>query len=143
MRMDDVLDREVEPRKVQTFLLGGLAGLALMLACVGIYGVIAYMVTQEHHEIGVRMALGADSARILRLILGRGFALTGTGVCMGTFAALVVTRYMKTLFFGVRPIDPVIFLLAAVLLTSIALAASYLPARRAMRIDPMVALRGE
>jgi len=143
MTLADVLDREVEQRQIQTLLLGGLAGLALILACVGIYGVIAYMVAQENHEIGIRVALGAGSANVLRLILGRGLALTGTGVAIGIFAALIVTRYMKTLLFEVSPIDPLIFLLVAALLTSIALAATYLPARRAMRIDPMVALRCE
>lgn len=143
MTMDDIVDRDIEPRRIQTVLLGGLAALALTLACVGIYGVIAYMVTQEHHQIGIRAALGASPGSILRLILGRASKLTFVGVSIGITTALLITRFMSTLLFGLSAADPLAFMAAAILLTSIALLASYLPARRAMRIDPMIALRCE
>src|SRR5947209_389419 len=138
MTMDDILDREVGQRRVQTVLLSGLATLALTLACVGIYGVIAYMVTQENHEIGIRVALGANPRDVLRLFLGRASRLTVIGVSIGIFAALLITRFMSGLLFGVSPMDPLTFVVVAILLSSVALAASYLPTRRAMRVDPMV-----
>jgi putative ABC transport system permease protein len=141
--MDGVLDREVAQRRVQAVLLGGLAALALTLACVGIYGVMAYLVTQQNHEIGIRMALGAHSRNIVGLILGRGAKLTATGVATGIATALLVTRLMRSLLFGVSPFDPLTFAGVALLLTFVALAACYFPARRALRIDPMVALRFE
>jgi predicted permease len=141
--MDGVLDREVAQRRVQAVLLGGFATLALTLACVGIYGVMAYLVTRQSHEIGIRIALGADSGNILHLILVRGAKLTATGVAIGIAAALLVTRLMRSLLFDVSPFDPLTFAGVALLLTFVALAACYVPARRAMRIDPMVALRFE
>lgn len=141
--MDDILDREMGQRRLQTVLLGGLAGLALTLACVGIYGVMAYMVTQEKHDIGIRVALGANPRHVLGLILGRASRLTGIGVSIGVIAALLATRFLKTLLFGVGPMDPLTFIAVAILLISVALIASYLPARRAMRVDPMIALRCE
>jgi putative ABC transport system permease protein len=143
MTMDDVLAHDVGQRRIQTVLLGGLAALALALACVGIYGVIAYLVTQERHQIGIRAALGATPGRILHLVLGSASKLTFIGVSIGIFAALVVTRFMKTLLFGVSEVDPLTFVGAAILLTSVALLAGYLPARRAMCIDPVIALRCE
>ena len=143
MPMDHIVDDAVGQRRVQTVLLGGLAVLALTLACVGIYGVMAYMVTQENHEIGLRVALGAEPRNILRLILGRASRLTVIGVSTGIFAALLTTRFMKSLLFGVSGLDPLAFVGAAILLTSVALLASYLPAHRAMHIDPMIALRCE
>jgi ABC-type antimicrobial peptide transport system permease subunit len=141
--MDGVLDREVAPRRVQGVLLGGFAVLALTLACVGIYGVMAYLVTQQRHEIGIRLALGAHSRHILGLILGRGAKLTATGVGVGIAAALLVTRLMRSLLFGVTPTDPTTFAGVAFLLIFVALAACYIPARRATRVDPLVALRYE
>jgi predicted lysophospholipase L1 biosynthesis ABC-type transport system permease subunit len=143
MTMDDVLDREVLQRRVQTALLGGFATLALTLACVGIYGVMAYLVTQQRHEIGIRLAVGAHPRHILGLILNRGAQLTATGVGIGIATALLATRLMRGLLFGVTPIDPITFGSVALLLILIALAACYIPARRAMRVDPMVALRYE
>lgn len=143
MTMDDVVDHAIGQRRVQTVLLGGLAVLALTLACVGIYGVMAYMVTQENHEIGVRVALGAEPSNILRLILGRASKLAGAGASIGIVAALLITRFMNTLLFGVSPIDPLTFAAVAVVLTSVALVASYVPAHRATRVDPMTALRCE
>ena len=141
--MDSILDREVAQRRVQAVLLGGLSALAITLACVGIYGVMAYLVTQQNHEIGIRVALGAHSRNILGLILGRGARLTATGVSMGIAAALLVTRLMRSLLFGVSPFDPLTFASVALVLTFVALAACYIPARRATRVDPMVALRFE
>jgi putative ABC transport system permease protein len=143
MTMDDIVDEAVGQRRVQTVLLGRLAVLALSLACVGIYGVMAYLVTQENHEIGVRVALGAEPQNILRLILGRASRLTIIGVSIGIFAGLLMTRFMKDLLYGVSGVDWLTFVAAATLLSSVALLASYLPARRAMRIDPVIALRCE
>lgn len=143
MTMDDVLDREVALRRMQAMLLGGFAALALALACVGIYGVMAYMVTQRNHEIGVRMALGARPENILRLVLARGAMLTVAGVGVGIGAALIVTQLMRSLLYGVNPMDLITIAGAAILLTLVAFAACYIPARRAMWVDPMVALRCE
>jgi putative ABC transport system permease protein len=141
--MDGVLDREVGQRGVQAVLLGGLAVLAMTLACVGIYGVMAYLVTQQNHEIGIRVALGAHSSKILGLVLARGAKLTATGVGVGSAAAFLVTRLMRSLLFGVSPFDPLTFATVALVLTFVALAACYIPARRASRVDPIVALRFE
>jgi putative ABC transport system permease protein len=143
MTMDDILDREVEQRRNQASLLGGLAALALILACIGIYGVMAYLVAQQNHEFGVRAALGAGPGDIFGLVLGRGIKLTATGVGIGIAAALLVTRLMRSLLFGVSSFDPLTLGGVVLLLTLIALAACYVPARRAMRIDPMVALHFE
>jgi putative ABC transport system permease protein len=143
VNMDGILDREVVQKRVQAVLLGGLAALALTLAGVGIYGVMAYLVTQQNHEIGIRVALGAHSRNILGLILGRGASLTATGVSIGVAAALLVTRLMRSLLFGVSPFDPLTFATVALVLTFVTLAACYIPARRATRVDPMVALRFE
>jgi hypothetical protein len=129
--MDDVLDREVEQRGVQALLLGGLAALAMTLACVGIYGVMAYLVTQQNHEIGIRVALGSHSRNILGLVLGRGAKLTAAGVVVGIAAAVFVTRLMRSLLFGVSPFAPLTFATVALVLTFVALAACYIPARRA------------
>jgi ABC-type antimicrobial peptide transport system permease subunit len=141
--MDGVLDREVAQRRVQGVLLCGFAALALILACVGIYGVMAYLVTRQKHEIGIRLALGAHSHNILGLILGRGAKLTATGVGVGIPAALLATRLMRGLLFGVSAMDPLTFASVTLLLTLVALAACYIPAMRAMRVDPIVALRYE
>jgi putative ABC transport system permease protein len=139
--MDDVLDDEFQPRRTQVALLGGLAVLALILAWVGIYGLIAYFVSQRYHEIGIRMALGADSRKILRLVLGRGAMLTVVGVSIGLLMALLIRRLMDSLLFGIAPFSSLSFVGGALLLWAVALAASYVPARRATRVDPMVALR--
>ncbi len=141
--MDGVLDREVGHRGVQAVLLGGLAALAMTLACVGIYGVMAYLVTQQNHEIGIRVALGAHSRKILGLVLAYGAKLTATGVGVGTAVAFLVTRLMRSLLFGVSPFDPLTFATVALVLTVVAIAACYIPARRASRVDPIVALRFE
>jgi predicted permease len=139
--MAAVVDQEVAQRRVQVVLLGGLAALALTLACIGIYGVLAYLVTQQNHEIGIRAALGASPRQILGHVLRSGTKLTMTGVGIGIVSTLVVTRLMRSLLFGVSPIDPLTFGGVALLLASLALAACYLPARRASKVDPIIALR--
>ncbi|MGB7281630.1 MAG: ABC transporter permease [Candidatus Acidiferrum sp.] len=141
--MTTLAAQSVALRRVSTMLLAGFAALALILAAVGIYGVMAYSVAQRTHEIGTRMALGAEPKDILRLVLGQGLRLTVFGVVLGVLAALVLTRFMASILFDVSASNPATFAAVAILLTSIALIACYIPTRRAMRIDPMAALRYE
>ena len=141
--MTQVISTSVAGPKFNTYLFGAFAGLALFLAAIGIYGVLAYAVAQQTHEIGIRMALGAQRGHVLRLILKRGVRLAILGVIIGAFAAVFLTRWMASLLYGVSATDPATFLAVAALLILVALAACYIPARRAMRVDPMVALRYE
>jgi putative ABC transport system permease protein len=131
-----------QPR-FNALLLAMFGGLALVLAMVGLYGAISYAVSQRTHEIGIRMALGAAPGVMLKLILGGGLRLGLVGTALGLAAAFVLARLMTGLLFGVSATDPLTFLTVAVLLTLIALLASYIPARRVMRVDPMVTLRHE
>jgi ABC-type antimicrobial peptide transport system permease subunit len=124
-------------------LLGVFAVMALLLASIGIYGVLSYMVGQRTREIGVRMALGAQRFDVLSMVLRDGARMTMVGVIIGLVGALGLTRLMATMLFGVKPTDPITFISVAVLLSAIALMACYLPARRAMKVDPMEALRHE
>ena len=141
--MDKIISDSLAARRFSMILLGMFAALALTLSCVGIYGVISYLAGQRTHEIGIRMALGAQRNDVLRLILGDGAKMVLIGVGVGIGASLALTQLMAKLLFGVSAYDPVTFLAVACLLVLVALAASYIPARRAMRVDPIVALRYE
>jgi putative ABC transport system permease protein len=124
-------------------MLGIAGGMALVLGSVGLYGVIAYSVSQRTHEIGIRVALGAEQRHVLSLVLNEGVLVIFAGLAIGLAASLVLTRFLASLLFGVGPTDPLTFASVALLLAVVALVACYLPARRAMRIDPMRALRYE
>ena len=141
--MDDLLAGETAGQRFETAAVGLFAALALMLAGVGIYGVISYAVTQRTHEIGVRMALGAQRSDVLRAVIGEGALLAGIGIVAGLTGALALTRFLRSLLFQIKPTDPVTFAAAAVALLAVALAACYIPAHRAMQVDPMTALRHE
>ena len=139
--MDKIISDSLAARRFSMILLGVFAVLALVLSCVGIYGVISYLAGQRTHEIGIRMALGAQRNDVLRLVLVHGAKMALIGVGAGIAASLVLTRLMAKLLFGVSAYDPLTFAGVTCLLVLVALAASYLPARRAMRVDPAVALR--
>jgi predicted permease len=139
--MDEVIAGSLAARKLSMILLGVFAALALLLSCVGIYGVISYVVGQRTHEIGVRMALGAQRRDVMRLVLGEGIRMALVGVAAGIAAALGLTHLMANELFGVTAQDPLTFAAVAIVLTLVALLACYIPARRAVRVDPMEALR--
>ena len=141
--MEEIIADNIQDATVQTFLLGSFAVLALVLAAVGLYGVMAYLVTQRTREIGIRMAVGAREIDVLRLIMKHGAALTIAGLVIGLFAAIGLTRFLATLLYGVGATDPLTFACVAALLALVAFTAYYIPARRATRVDPMVALRYE
>jgi putative ABC transport system permease protein len=141
--LDELMEASTAQPRFRTFLLGGFAGIALLLSAIGIYGVMAYTVSRRTREVGVRMALGASPVDILKLIFGESMALTLVGVGFGLVGAYAVTGVMKTLLFGVTSTDPFTFSSVTLLLCSVALLAGYIPARRAMRVDPMAALRDE
>jgi len=124
-------------------LLASFAGLALLLAAIGIFGVMSYSVAQRSHEIGIRVALGAQSDQVMRLVVGQGLCLALIGTAAGLAGALALTRYLRSLLFNVSPTDPWTFIAVPIVLCAVALAASYFPARRATNVDPMQALRHE
>ena len=141
--MDTLIDRSMGPRRFNLYLLGAFAAVSLLLAAIGLFGVMAYLVSQRTREIGVRLALGATRGEVFRLILSRGLALAAIGAAGGVGAALWLTRVMETLLFSVSRTDPLTFVTVPAALIVVAGLACYLPARRAMKVDPVVALRGE
>jgi len=141
--LDTLLDQEVAQRRVQAALLGGFAALALILACIGIYGVLSYLVTQRTREIGVRVALGANASDVFRTVAGQGMTLAGLGIAAGLAGALALSRLLSSLLFGVSAAEPLAYACAVAVFGVVALAACYFPARRAARVDPMVTLRYE
>jgi putative ABC transport system permease protein len=140
---DRVVKDDTEVRRFTASLLGVFAGVALFLAAIGIYGVLSYTVEQRTHEIGVRIALGARGSAVVRMMVLQAMRTVGVGLAIGVAAALVLTRYINSMLYGVRSWDPLVFVVITGLLGGVALFASYLPARRATRIDPMIALRYE
>jgi putative ABC transport system permease protein len=141
--MEEVAAQSVAGQRFNMLLVGLFAGLGLLLASVGIYGVVSYSVAQRTHELGIRIALGARSANVIRLILRHGLALALTGVALGAGVSFGLTRLLKGFLFGVSATDPLTFIAVALLLTLVALAACWIPARRATKVDPMIALRYE
>jgi len=144
--MQQIVSESMSAQRFPMILLGTFAGLALLLASIGIYGVISYSVTQRVHEIGIRMALGADKRHVFRMVVGQGLALALVGLAIGVVAALILTRLLSSfslLLYGVGASDPLTFTIVSVMLILVAVLACYIPARRAMRVDPMVALRYE
>jgi putative ABC transport system permease protein len=141
--LEEVVDASVSSQRFQLLMLAIFGGLALVLAAVGIYGVIAYSVTQRAHEIGIRMALGASPGDMWRMVVRQALRLAGVGVIIGAVATLALGRVLSGLLFGVKPTDPLTFGSAALLLVAIAILAAYFPARRATKIDPIEALRYE
>jgi putative ABC transport system permease protein len=141
--MEQYVSTALARPRLYSVLLGAFASLALLLAAIGLYGLLAYAVRRRTHEIGIRMALGAQPRTILRLMLAQGVRLTATGLALGIFCAIVLSRFLSNLLYGVGTVDLLTYGVAATLLGAAGLLATYLPARRAARIDPMVALRDE
>jgi ABC-type antimicrobial peptide transport system permease subunit len=139
--MNEVVARSLADRRFALVILGVFAAVALVLASIGIYGVMAYTFSQRTHEIGVRVALGAQRSDILRLALGEGMILVAIGLGAGLIGAAIVTRFLRSMLFSVTATDPITFASIAALLAAVALLACFIPARRATQVDPLVALR--
>jgi len=139
----DLMARSVAPRRLFMLLIAGFAGVALLLAAIGIYGVMTFTVSQRTRELGIRVALGAVRQDVFRLVVGRAMVLTGLGLAIGVAGAFAATRLLTQSLYGVRATDPVTYVAIAALMCGVTFVASYLPARRAARVDPMVALRNE
>jgi len=140
---EQVVSRSLWRQRVQGQVLGVFAALALLLAAIGLYGVIAYAVAQRTRELGLRIALGATRRNVLTLVMGQSARLAVAGVCIGLLGAFALSRVVASLLYGVRPIDPVTFVVAPIMLAVVALLASWLPAWRATQVDPLVAMRVE
>jgi putative ABC transport system permease protein len=141
--MDELLGLSLAERQFNMSLLGLFAALAMILVAVGIYGVIAYSVSQRTHEIGIRMAVGARRVDVLRLVVGQGVRMAAVGLTVGILGGFALTRLMTKLLFGVAPTDPFTFATVVLLMMAVVLLASWIPARRAMRVNPIIALRYE
>jgi len=141
--MDEIITRSLADRRFALELLGIFAAVALMLAAIGIYGVMAYSFSQRTHEIGIRIALGAQRVDIFRMAVGEGMQLVAIGLAVGLAGAVTLTRFVRTMLFGVSASDPITFSAISALLAAVAFVACYVPARRATRVDPLVALRDE
>jgi putative ABC transport system permease protein len=141
--MNDRLNESLARQRFATIMLGAFSVFAMILAIVGVYGVMSHLVTQGTHDIGVRMALGAQRSRIVSMVIRQGMELTGAGVILGLIGAALLTRVMAALLFGVSATDVATFAAVPLMLVAIALVASYVPALRATRVDPVVALRDE
>jgi putative ABC transport system permease protein len=141
--LDTVMSESLSPRRFNMLILGIFAGIALVLAAVGIYGVIAYSVNQRSQEIGIRIALGAQRFDVLKLVVGQGMVLTTVGLVTGLAASVMLTRLISSLLFGVTATDFSTFAIISLVLTSVAFVACYVPGRRATKVDPMIALRYE
>jgi predicted permease len=142
-RMDEVIAASIAPRRTNTILLVLFGGLAVLLATVGVYAVLAYGVAQRTREIGVRVALGAQQRDVVRMIVGEGARLTVVGVALGALGAFWLSRFVSSLLYGISPQDPRVFIAAPIALAAVAIIAAWVPARRATRVDPITALREE
>ena len=141
--MDEIRGESIAPQRLNLLLMSIFAGLAFVLAIVGIYGVMSYAVTQRTHEIGIRMAIGAQPRDVFRMILGQGMFLAIIGMVAGLAGAFALTRLMATMLFTIKPTDPLTFGSVAILLIAVALIACYIPGRRATKVDPVNSLRYE
>jgi putative ABC transport system permease protein len=141
--MHEIRAESVASERLNLTLLSIFAGIALVLAIVGIYGVMSYTVTQRTHEIGIRMAIGAQPRDVFRMVIGQGMTLALIGVGIGLIGAFALTRLMASMLFDIAPTDPVTFAVIAVLLTTVALLACFIPGRRATKVDPVISLRYE